>query len=129
MRSIRYVLAALAVLASAAPAGAQSDPKAAVAALDTVVRKYSNYKSVLDPFVEKVYSKFRKSAEVATGIARSEGIRLFFDIGTNGELVAGCRDFLLAGAGAAHPVGDQLPVLDAGHPDHVPLQSGRSGAR
>lgn len=71
MRSIRYVLAALAVLASAAPAGAQSDPKAAVAALDTVVRKYSNYKSVLDPFVEKVYSKFRKSAEVATGIARS----------------------------------------------------------
>ena len=43
------------------------------------------------------------SGVVATGIAQSEGIRLFFDIGTNGELVAGCRDFLLAGAGAAGP--------------------------
>ena len=43
------------------------------------------------------------SGVVATDIARSPGIRLFFDIGTNGELVAGCRDFLLAGAGAAGP--------------------------
>ena len=43
------------------------------------------------------------SGLVATGMARAEGIRLFFDIGTNGELVAGCRDFLLAGAGAAGP--------------------------
>ncbi len=43
------------------------------------------------------------SGLVATGVARSEGIRLFFDIGTNGELVAGCRDFLLSGAGAAGP--------------------------
>ena len=43
------------------------------------------------------------SGMVATGIARSERIQLFFDIGTNGELVAGCRDFLLAGAGAAGP--------------------------
>ena len=43
------------------------------------------------------------SGIVATGLGRSEGIRLFFDIGTNGELVAGCRDFLVAGAGAAGP--------------------------
>lgn len=43
------------------------------------------------------------SGLVATGIARSEHIQLFFDIGTNGELVAGCRDFLLSGAGAAGP--------------------------
>ena len=43
------------------------------------------------------------SGLVATGLARSEGIRLFFDIGTNGELVAGCKDFLVAGAGAAGP--------------------------
>lgn len=28
---------------------------------------------------------------------------LFFDIGTNGELVIGCRDWVLAGAGAAGP--------------------------
>lgn len=43
------------------------------------------------------------SGVVATDIARSPEIRLFFDIGTNGELVAGCQDFLLAGAGAAGP--------------------------
>lgn len=43
------------------------------------------------------------SGMVATGIARSEGIQLFFDIGTNGELVVGCKDFLVAGAGAAGP--------------------------
>ena len=43
------------------------------------------------------------SGMVATGVARGEGIRLFFDIGTNGELVAGCKDFLVSGAGAAGP--------------------------
>ena len=43
------------------------------------------------------------SGMVATGVARGEKIQLFFDIGTNGELVAGCRDFLVAGAGAAGP--------------------------
>ena len=43
------------------------------------------------------------SGMIATGVARGEGIRLFFDIGTNGELVAGCRDFLVSGAGAAGP--------------------------
>lgn len=43
------------------------------------------------------------SGMVATGLTRSEEIRLFFDIGTNGELVVGCRDFLVSGAGAAGP--------------------------
>ena len=43
------------------------------------------------------------SGMIATGISRSEKILLFFDIGTNGELVAGCKDFLVAGAGAAGP--------------------------
>lgn len=33
---------------------------------------------------------------------RSE-VGLFFDIGTNGELVIGCKDWMLAGAGAAGP--------------------------
>lgn len=33
----------------------------------------------------------------------SEEIKLFFDIGTNGELVIGNRDWMLAGAGAAGP--------------------------
>lgn len=43
------------------------------------------------------------SGMIATGIARGDNIQLFFDIGTNGELVAGCKDFLVAGAGAAGP--------------------------
>ena len=34
---------------------------------------------------------------------RQESPSLFFDIGTNGELVIGCRDWVLAGAGAAGP--------------------------
>lgn len=34
---------------------------------------------------------------------KGESPSLFFDIGTNGELVIGCRDWILAGAGAAGP--------------------------
>lgn len=34
---------------------------------------------------------------------QSEDIKVFFDIGTNGELVIGNRDWMLAGAGAAGP--------------------------
>lgn len=40
------------------------------------------------------------SGMVATGIYKKEKINAFFDIGTNGELVLGNRDFLLCGAGA-----------------------------
>ena len=36
-------------------------------------------------------------------IHRQEAIGMFFDIGTNGELVIGNKDWLLAGAGAAGP--------------------------
>ena len=43
------------------------------------------------------------SGMVATGLARQKEISVFFDIGTNGELVIGNRDFLLCGAGAAGP--------------------------
>ena len=43
------------------------------------------------------------SGMIATGIARQKEISVFFDIGTNGELVIGNRDFLLCGAGAAGP--------------------------
>ncbi|MCD7735524.1 MAG: ASKHA domain-containing protein, partial [Lachnospiraceae bacterium] len=43
------------------------------------------------------------SGLVATGMHRRETISLFFDVGTNGELVVGNRDFLLCGAGAAGP--------------------------
>ncbi len=43
------------------------------------------------------------SGVIAAGIADREGISVFLDIGTNGELVIGNRDFLIAGAGAAGP--------------------------
>lgn len=43
------------------------------------------------------------SGMVATGIHKKDTISLFFDVGTNGELVIGNRDFLLCGAGAAGP--------------------------
>ena len=43
------------------------------------------------------------SGMVATELYKKEGISVFFDIGTNGELVVGNREFLLCGAGAAGP--------------------------
>ncbi|MCD7819526.1 MAG: ASKHA domain-containing protein [Lachnospiraceae bacterium] len=43
------------------------------------------------------------SGMVATEMYRRESVSLFFDVGTNGELVVGNRDFLLCGAGAAGP--------------------------
>lgn len=43
------------------------------------------------------------SGMVSTGLPEREEIGVFLDIGTNGELVVGNRDFLLAGAGAAGP--------------------------
>ena len=43
------------------------------------------------------------SGAVALGLVRSEEINVFLDIGTNGELLMGNRDFMVAGAGAAGP--------------------------
>ena len=43
------------------------------------------------------------SGAVALGLNRSEEINVFLDIGTNGELLIGNRDFMVAGAGAAGP--------------------------
>ncbi|MFR2189172.1 MAG: ASKHA domain-containing protein [Blautia sp.] len=43
------------------------------------------------------------SGMVATELYKKDGISVFFDIGTNGELVVGNREFLLCGAGAAGP--------------------------
>ncbi len=43
------------------------------------------------------------SGMVTTGMHRRESISLFFDVGTNGELVVGNKEFLLCGAGAAGP--------------------------
>ena len=43
------------------------------------------------------------SGMLATGLPDREEISVFLDVGTNGELVVGNREFLLAGAGAAGP--------------------------
>ena len=43
------------------------------------------------------------SGLAATEIYKQEEISVFLDIGTNGELVIGNKDFLVAGAGAAGP--------------------------
>lgn len=43
------------------------------------------------------------SGLLSVGIMEGEGVSLFVDIGTNGEMAIGCRDFLVAGAGAAGP--------------------------
>ena len=43
------------------------------------------------------------SGMAATEIYKQEDISVFLDIGTNGELVIGNKDFLVAGAGAAGP--------------------------
>ena len=43
------------------------------------------------------------SGAIALGLTRSETINVFLDIGTNGELLMGNKDFMVAGAGAAGP--------------------------
>ncbi len=43
------------------------------------------------------------SGMIATGLPEREELSVFLDIGTNGELVVGNRDFLICGAGAAGP--------------------------
>ncbi len=43
------------------------------------------------------------SGMLSTGFYNRESISLFFDVGTNGELVVGSKEFLLCGAGAAGP--------------------------
>ncbi|MEE0955430.1 MAG: ASKHA domain-containing protein [Eubacterium sp.] len=43
------------------------------------------------------------SGMIDTGFYKEDKISLFFDVGTNGELVVGNRTFLLCGAGAAGP--------------------------
>lgn len=43
------------------------------------------------------------SGMLTMNLHQSEDVQMFFDIGTNGELVIGNREWLLAGAGAAGP--------------------------
>lgn len=69
------------------------------------------------------------SGMIATGIWEREDISVFLDIGTNGELVVGNKDFLAAGAGAAGPALEGGVVRTgmralAGAVDHVSIQDG-----
>ena len=43
------------------------------------------------------------SGLLTTDFYKKDGLSVFFDIGTNGEMVLGNQDFLIAGAGAAGP--------------------------
>ncbi len=61
---------------------------------------------------------------------KSEDITMFFDIGTNGELVLGNRDWIVAGAGAAGPalegyISRYGMRANPGAIDHVRIQEGR----
>ena len=61
------------------------------------------------------------SGMLATGIPDQEEICVFLDVGTNGELVVGNKDFLLAGAGAAGP------ALEGGGSPHRHACGSRGG--
>lgn len=70
------------------------------------------------------------SGLLAAGIDQSERLSVFIDIGTNGELVAGNSEFLLAGAGAAGPaleggISRYGMRADTGAVDHVHIQDGK----
>ncbi len=63
-------------------------------------------------------------------IRKSEDITLFFDIGTNGELVLGNRDWIVAGAGAAGPalegyISRYGMRAAPGAVDHVKIENGQ----
>lgn len=70
------------------------------------------------------------SGLTAAKLDESEELSVFIDIGTNGELVAGNSEFLLAGAGAAGPAlegGISLYGMraDTGAVDRVRIEEGR----
>lgn len=70
------------------------------------------------------------SGMVATEIYKKDDICTFFDIGTNGELVVGNKEFLLCGAGAAGPALEGGVVktgmrADKGAVDRVKIENGK----
>lgn len=69
------------------------------------------------------------SGAVGVGMLEEEEICVFLDIGTNGELVVGNRDFLIAGAGAAGPALEGGTVMTGmkaqpGAVDRVVIENG-----
>lgn len=70
------------------------------------------------------------SGVVAVGMSEREGLSVFLDIGTNGELVIGNREFLIAGAGAAGPALEGGSVrtgmrAEPGAVDRVEIREGK----
>ncbi len=70
------------------------------------------------------------SGVAAMGLHKSEEIQVFFDIGTNGEIVIGNKEFLLCGAGAAGPALEGGSVRTGmraceGAVDRVTIQDGK----
>ena len=70
------------------------------------------------------------SGMIATGIPFGEELCVFLDIGTNGELVIGNREFLISGAGAAGPALEGGVVktgmrAEPGAVDRVELREGQ----
>lgn len=69
------------------------------------------------------------SGMIATGIPFREELSVFLDIGTNGELVIGNKDFLISGAGAAGPAMEGGVVkygmrAEEGAADRVKIENG-----
>ncbi|MEG0309345.1 MAG: ASKHA domain-containing protein [Eubacterium sp.] len=69
------------------------------------------------------------SGLLTTQMRESEAISLFIDIGTNGEMVLGSSDFMIAGAGAAGPaleggVSQSGMRAEPGAIDHVDIVEG-----
>lgn len=68
----RLYITALLLLATTMAAQAQNLTKATIAAVDTIVRKHGiTYRKVLDEYVENVWNKDKKNAELAVGIAKA----------------------------------------------------------
>lgn len=70
------------------------------------------------------------SGMIDTELYKKDEISVFFDIGTNGELVIGNKEFLLCGAGAAGPALEGGVVqtgmrADVGAVDEVKIKDGR----
>lgn len=70
------------------------------------------------------------SGMIDTELYKKEEISVFFDIGTNGELVIGNKEFLLCGAGAAGPALEGGVVrtgmrADQGAVDEVKIENGK----
>ena len=70
------------------------------------------------------------SGLLVADIHKKEEVNMFFDIGTNGELVLGCREWMVAGAGAAGPalegyISKYGMRAAPGAIDHVKIKDGK----